>query len=131
MRRIFTIATITLMAACKQEPAASKTVPATPSASPVAPAYAEDIRIMCDIPNDAYIQPILQGAHMDPSQRARVMAERVTQKITTDEARAFLKAMTRESVAPGQRETMLRAESSRVGLTTCAYADWWHPYATK
>jgi hypothetical protein len=126
---VLVLATLGLIAACHREPPSTTASPApTPSASAAPlPAYVADIRFICDVPNDDMVKRVQAG--MDPSQLGRLMAERINKTITTDEARAFFKTLTPQTMSPGARATKLREEGTRVGVTPCAYAEWYQQYA--
>jgi hypothetical protein len=86
--------------------------------------YTDDVRALCDAPNDPAVKK-LAGGNLDLSQQSRVMKASVTDKLKTPEGRALLGVLDSEAVAPADKGKKLAAEAARVGVSPCAFADWW------
>ena len=84
-------------------------------------AYLQDVQTICDGPKLA--ESHLAGS--DDGQQMRMIAMTVTDKLRTAEGKAFfLKAVGSEMDTPAQKAAHVRAEATRLNLTSCALPDW-------
>jgi hypothetical protein len=89
--------------------------PAVPAG--VDPEYAADIADIC------FGQERAGALEHDESQRAMVVAQWLGTRIRTQQGRDFLAAVAR--VEPGQKVTLLQAESRKVGIDECPLVVSW------
>jgi hypothetical protein len=78
--------------------------------------YEKDLRVICDSPNQI-------DAAADPTEAPMLLAQHISERIRTREAKNLMSSLAKPGVDPELRPKILAAEAAKHGIEKCALAE--------
>lgn len=82
--------------------------------------FEDDMKMICNAPNEVKLDET-----DDPSARATKLAQHISDRIRTDEAKQFFDDLSK--IAPAERMAKVKAMAKKAGIDDCPFADIYGP----